>query len=336
MTAIMPMSRRFFLASSTTALGAFVLGFAPQVGAQETAAGEVNHWIVTHPDNTVVFRLTRSEMGQGSLTGLAQLLAEELECDWQHVRTEYVSPRKNLVRGEVWGDFQTDGSGSIRELQEPLRHAGAAARIMLIAAAATRWNVPPEECRVAAGLIHHPRTKRHVTYGEVAALAAAFEPPSIVPLKNPESWRIAGQPLRRLDTPDKLTGKQVYAIDVTLSGMLNAAVRACPIAGGSLKRFNAEAALALPGMRHVLKIDDTAVAVVADRWWQANTALEALEIVWEPALGACHHRPGQVAAPLGAAVLPYQDHPPGRPIASPAARSVVSIAPPIDRTSSSA
>ncbi|MGQ3294627.1 MAG: molybdopterin cofactor-binding domain-containing protein, partial [Shinella sp.] len=103
MTAIMPISRRFFLKSSATAVGAFVLGFAPDVGAQEASPGEINHWIVIHPDNTVVLRLSRSEMGQGSLTGLAQLLVEELECDWQHVRTEYVSPRENLARGEVWG-----------------------------------------------------------------------------------------------------------------------------------------------------------------------------------------------------------------------------------------
>ncbi|MGQ3295515.1 MAG: xanthine dehydrogenase family protein molybdopterin-binding subunit, partial [Shinella sp.] len=165
---------------------------------------------------------------------------------------------------------------------EPLRHAGAAARIMLIAAAAKRWNVPSDECRVAAGLIRHPRSQRRVTYGEVAALAAGIEPPPIVPLKNPESWRVAGQPLRRLDTPDKLTGKQVYAIDVTLPGMLHAAVRACPVAGGSLQSFNAEAALALPGVRHVLKVDDTTVAVVADRWWQASSALDALAIAWNP------------------------------------------------------
>jgi isoquinoline 1-oxidoreductase beta subunit len=282
MTAIMPVSRRFFLKSSATAFGALVLGFAPAARAQEGASGEVNHWIVIQPDNTVVLRLTRSEMGQGSLTGLAQLLVEELECDWQNVRTEYVSPRENLARGEVWGDFQTGGSGSIRELQEPLRHAGAAARIMLIAAAAKHWGVPPEECRVRAGLIRHPKSKRRATYGEVAALATAIEPPPIVPLKNPENWHIAGQPLRRLDTPDKLTGKQVYAIDVTLPGMLNAAVRACPIAGGTLRRFDADAALALPGVRHVLKVDDATVAVVADRWWQANSALDALAIEWEP------------------------------------------------------
>jgi len=281
MTAIIPISRRLFLKSSATAVGAFVLGFAPDVGAQETLPREINHWIVIHPDNTVVLRLSRSEMGQGSLTGLAQLLAEELECGWENVRTEYVSPRENLARGEVWGDFQTGGSGSIRELQEPLRHAGAAARIMLITAAAKRWGVPPEECRVDAGLIRHPGTNRRLTYGEIAPLAAEIEPPPIVPLKNPESWRIAGKPLRRLDTPDKLTGKQVYAIDVILPGMLNAAVRACPIAGGSLRSFNAEAALALPGVHHVLKVDDTTVAIVADRWWQANIALDALAIEWD-------------------------------------------------------
>lgn len=176
MTAITPMSRRCFLKASTTVLGAFTLGFMSDTpaGAQEavTKLEEVNSWLVIHPDNAVVMRLTRSEMGQGSATGLAQLLAEELECDWERIRTEYVSPRENLARGEVWGDFQTGGSGSIRELHEPLRQAGAAARIMLISAAAEAWGVLEEECRAAGGIIRHSSTKRSVTYGAIATLAA--------------------------------------------------------------------------------------------------------------------------------------------------------------------
>lgn len=284
-TVTLPLSRRCFLKASTTALGAFALGFLPAVPGEARSAAELprelNHWIVIHPDNQVVIRISRSEMGQGSLTGLAQLLAEELECDWDKIRTEYVSPTENLVRGEIWGDFQTGGSGSIRELQEPLRQAGAAARMMLITAAARTWGVPEGECQVASGVVRHPSTERSLNYGDLVALASEIEPPAIVPLKNPESWRIAGQPLRRLDTLDKLTGKQVYSIDVSLPGMLNAAVRACPIAGGKLRRFNAEAALAMPGVRHILEVDDVTLAVVADRWWQANTALEAVEIEWD-------------------------------------------------------
>ncbi|WP_348272948.1 molybdopterin cofactor-binding domain-containing protein [Mesorhizobium sp. YR577] len=280
------MSRRCFLKATAAAAGTFALGFATHASAETSDPAKTLHelggWVMIYPNNDVVIRISRSEMGQGSLTGLAQLLAEELECDWARVRTEYASPRENLVRGEIWGDFQTGGSGSIRELHEPLRQAGAAARMMLVAAAAKQWGFPQGECQVASGIIRHTPSGESVSFGEVAHLAARMEAPASVHLKKPEDWRIAGQPLKRLDTPEKLTGKQLYCIDLSLPGMLNAAVRSCPIFGGKLRGFKPDIARSMPGVRDILSVEDLAVAVVADRWWQAKTALDALEIDWDP------------------------------------------------------
>jgi isoquinoline 1-oxidoreductase beta subunit len=280
------LSRRRFLTASAASFWAFALGFAVRASAGEptptNGPQELGGWVVIHPNNDVVIWISRSEMGQGSLTGLAQLLAEELECDWARVRTEYASPTENLARGEIWGDFQTGGSGSIRELNQPLRQAGAAARMMLVAAAAKQWGVPQGECQVEAGIVRHAASDRSVSSGEVAHLAAEMEPPADVPLKGFEDWRLLGQPLRRLDTPEKLTGKQLYCIDLSLAGMLNAAVRSSPGFGGKLRGFNANAARSMPGVRHIFPVDDIALVVVADRWWQAKTGLDAVEIDWLP------------------------------------------------------
>jgi isoquinoline 1-oxidoreductase beta subunit len=277
------LSRRSFIAGSASAAGSFSLGFnlASAQSGPDTP-GEVNAWIVIQPDETVVLRMAKSEMGQGSLTGLAQLVVEELECDWARITTEYALPGRNIARGDAWGDLSTGGSGSIRESHEELRQAGAIGREMLIAAAAKGWRVPPEECSVKHGEISHRASNRTTSYGKVAGIAAAMPVPKPVRLKDPGEWRLVGTSARRIDTADKLNGKQVFGIDVTLPGMLNAAVRACPIVGGRLKSFDATAAAKMPGVRHVLQIDDATVAVVADGWWQAKTAVEALPIEWDP------------------------------------------------------
>lgn len=285
MSTVMPLSRRRFLINSATALGTLSLGFHVPNSAPAQASGEaipeLNAWIVIHPDDGVVIRVARSEMGQGSVTGLAQLVVEELECDWSKVRTEYVTPGQDLARGNIWGDFQTGGSGSIRESHEALRQAGATARQMLVAAAAKQWQVSAQDCTVAKGVITHASSGRSTTFGKIAGAAAGTPLPTIVSLKDPKDWTIAGQSMRRLDTANKLNGKQIYGIDLVLPGMLNAAVRACPVAGGKIKSFEADAVATMPGVRKVLQIDDRTVAVVAERWWQAKTAIEALSIVWD-------------------------------------------------------
>jgi isoquinoline 1-oxidoreductase beta subunit len=278
-------SRRRFLIGTATAGAGLSLGlYLPLAGSEAQAAGttpEVNAWVVIEPDDTVLIRIARSEMGQGTLTGLAQLVVEELECDWSRVKTEYPTPGQSLARGRVWGSFSTGGSQGIRGSHQYVREGGAAAREMLIEAAADIWGVPVEECRVSAGVITHRPTGRSTTYGKVASAASGLVPPLQVELKDPKDWKIAGKPVKRLDTLDKLSGKQVYGADLQLPGMRNAAIRACPVFGGKLAGFNAAAVSKMPGVRAVVRVEDNAVAVVADTWWQARTALDALPVSWD-------------------------------------------------------
>jgi isoquinoline 1-oxidoreductase beta subunit len=284
MTTALDVSRRKFLVGSAAAVGGFSFGFHVPFGEEASAAGappEINAWVVIKPDDTVVIRVARVEMGQGSLTGLAQLVAEELDCDWSKVTTEYPTPGQNLARNRVWGDFQTAGSRAIRGSQEYVRKGGAAARQMLIQAAANQWKVPASECNAANGVITHKGSGRTTTYGKVAEAASKLDPPKDVQLKDPKDWKIAGKPVKRLDTADKLTGKQVYAVDVKLPRMLNAAIKDCPVFGGKVASYDEAKIKGMPGVRRVVKVGDSAVAVVADTWWQAKTALDALPIVWD-------------------------------------------------------
>ena len=281
----MRISRRSFLGSSAATAGGLMVGFhvplAGEAVAQGTAPPELNAWVLIKPDETVVIRIARSEMGQGSLTGLAQLVAEELECDWARVTTEYPTPGQNLARKRVWGNFSTGGSRGVRESHEYVRKGGATARVMLVQAAADQWKVPASECKVTRGVITHAPSGRKTSYGKVAAAAAKLTPPADVPLKDPKDWTIAGKPLKRLDTSDKLTGKQVYGMDLSLPGMLNAAIKDCPVFGGKVKSFDAAAIQSRPGVKKVVAVGESAVAVVADTWWHAKTALDALPIEWD-------------------------------------------------------
>jgi isoquinoline 1-oxidoreductase beta subunit len=278
--------RRSFVVSAAAMGGGLALGLdipfaGPQAVRAQEIPPEVNAWVVIRPDDTVVIRIARSEMGQGSLTGLAQLVAEELECDWSKVTTEYPTPGQNVARKRIWGDYSSTGSRSIRESEDYVRKGGAAAREMLIQAAANEWKVPAAECSASNSVITHKPSGRTTTYGKVAAGAAKVEPPADVKLKDPKDWKIAGKPLKRLDTRDKLTGKQLYAIDVKLPGMLYAAIKACPVHGGKVKSFDAAKITGNKGVKNVVAVGDSAVAVVGDTWWQAKTALEALPIVWD-------------------------------------------------------
>jgi len=281
-------SRREFLIHTGLAGAGFALGMklplgstaiAAEAGA-ETATPEINAWVVIAPDDTVTIRIARSEMGQGTLTGLAQLVAEELECDWSKVTTEYASPAQNLARDKVWGSFQTGGSRGIRTSHDYVRKGGAIAREMLIQAAANDWGVPTDECSAQKSVISHAPSGRTTTYGKVATAAAKLEPPFDVILKDPEDWTIAGKPLARLDTRDKVTGEQVYGADLALPGMLNAAIRTCPVFGGTVESFDAKAISKRPGVRKVVQVGDNAIAVVADTWWHAKSALDALPVKW--------------------------------------------------------
>ena len=277
--------RRSFLVGTAAVGGGLSLGFAVPFGADtalaQSSKPELNAWVVVRPDDTVVIRIARAEMGQGSQTGLAQLVAEELECDWSKVTTEIPTPGQNVARKRVWGNFNSSGSRAIRESQEYVRKGGAAAREMLLQAAANQWSVPVSELAVAKGVITHKASNRSTTYGKVAEAAAKLEPPADVKLKDPKDWTIIGKPLKRLDTADKVTGKQKYSIDFTLPGMLCAAMKECPVFGGKIKSFDAAKITNMPGVKKVVQSGDAAVAVVADTWWQAKTALAALPIEWD-------------------------------------------------------
>jgi isoquinoline 1-oxidoreductase subunit beta len=278
------MNRRAFVVNAAAAGGGLALGFHLPFGpdaAHAAAVPEVNAWVVVQPDETVIIRIARSEMGQGTLTGLAQLAAEELECDWSKVTYEFPTPGENVARKRVWGDFFTAGSRGLRTSNDFVRKGGAAARMMLIEAAANEWKVPVQECTAANGVITHKASNRTTTYGKVAQAASKIEPPKDVPLKDPKDWKIIGKGVKRLDTPDKVTGKAIYGIDVRLPGMLYAAIKACPVNGGKLKNFDAAKIDGNKGVRKVVRVEDYAVAVIADSWWQAKTALDALPITWD-------------------------------------------------------
>jgi isoquinoline 1-oxidoreductase beta subunit len=274
-------SRRTFLIGISAAGGALTLGFAvPFSRARAQEPVEVTAWVVIEPDNIVTIRIAHTEMGQGAMTGLAMLVAEELECDWSCVRTEFVAPEDNLRRGEVWGEMSTGASRSIATSQSYLRKAGAMAREMLIAAAAARWKVPASECAAQAGTIIHRPSGRTLPFAAVAEEAANVPPPKDVKLKDPATWTLAGKPTRRLELRDKVTAQPVYAIDVRLPGMLYAAILQCPVFGGVLKSVDDGALAAMKGIRRVVRLRD-AVAVIADSWWRAKCALEALRIEWD-------------------------------------------------------
>jgi|LauGreDrversion4_2_1035121.scaffolds.fasta_scaffold01578_13 isoquinoline 1-oxidoreductase beta subunit len=282
-------SRRKFLVGSAAAGGGLALGFSLPFGIGDAAAqsgaaaSEVNIWVVVQPDDTCVIRIARAEMGQGTLTGLAQLVAEELECDWKKVKTEQITAGQNLARKRAWGDMSTSGSRGIRQSHDYVRRGGAAARMMLMQAAADGWNVPVGELTVANGVISHAASKRKISYGKVAAAAAKLTPPDPkgITLKPVKDWKIAGKGLRRLDTADKLNGKKIYAIDLKLPSMLHATVKDCPVFGGKLVSFDDSKVKGMPGVKAVMKVNDTTVAVVADTWWRAKKAMDVLPIVWD-------------------------------------------------------
>src|SRR2546422_4749305 len=214
-TNVPKINRRSFVIGTATVGGGLALGlnipFRAGVVRAQGGAPEVTAWVVIRPDETVVIRIARSEMGQGTLTGLAQMVAEELECDWSKVTTEYPTPGQSVARKRVWGDFSTGGSRGIRDSHQYVREGGATARVMLVQAAADAWGVPASECSAATSVITHKASGRTTTYGKVAEAAAKLTPPEKPALKDPTEWKLIGKPVKRLDTMmDKVTGAQVY------------------------------------------------------------------------------------------------------------------------------
>ncbi|CAN7258345.1 xanthine dehydrogenase family protein molybdopterin-binding subunit [Bosea sp. LjRoot9] len=280
----MPTRRGFVFGASALASGLVLQPWLARAQAPRSLPAsepEITAWVTIGTDDTTLIRVARSEMGQGISTALPMLVAEELDCDWSKVRPDFIGAAENLKRGRAWGDMATSASFSVRASQAYLRKAGAQARMMLIAEAASRWGVPVEECAARDGIVTHAASGRSVRYGALAEAASHRPVPAEVTLKRPAEWRLLGTARRRLDTPDKVMAAPIYASDVTLPEMLHAAVRACPAHGGKLRGFEAGAVLAMPGVRQVVPVGDNAVAVVAEHWWQAKTACDALPIDWD-------------------------------------------------------
>jgi isoquinoline 1-oxidoreductase beta subunit len=275
--------RRHFLVASSLSAGGLALGFHWPAAAQSPNAAEINAWVLIEPDDSVFIRVARAEMGQGTHTGLAMLVAEELGCDWGRVRVQQVTPGQNLAAKRVWRNMSTGGSRGIRESHEYVRQGGAAARMMLLQAAADEWKVPVADLTVDKGVIAHAASGRKLRYGQLAAAASKLTPPDVkaITLKNPRNWTIAGKPTKRLDTAVKVNGETVYGIDTAMPGMLYAAVKDCPVFGGKLTSFDAAKISGKRGIKGVVRVDASAVAVVADSWWRAKNALEELPIVWD-------------------------------------------------------
>jgi len=269
------MNRREFLETGVAAGASLLIGFhLPAFDRSATQSFKPNAWIEIKPDGAVTIWTGRSEMGQGVKTAMPMIVAEELEADWTRVQVAQADA------DPAYGDQFTVGSRSVRSGFEPLRQAGAAAREMLIGAAALTWKVPREGCRARNGMVEHVATGRRLGYGDLAGLAATLPVPADPPLKPPAEFRILGTRVPRVDTPDKVSGEARYGIDVRAPGMVYAAVARCPVFGGRVKSFDPAPALAVPGVRRVVQIS-SGVAVVADRTWAAFQGKQALKVEWD-------------------------------------------------------
>ena len=276
-------TRREFLETAGVVGAGLVISFylpgASRLRAAPMGPFAPNAWVRIGADESVLLMVDRSEMGQGVTTSLPMLLAEELEADWTKVRIEFAPAAKEYIN-PLFGMQGTGGSTSVRAGWMPLRKAGAAAREMLVAAAAQTWKVNKSECRAERGAVVHGPTKRRLTYGALAATAATLPVPQDVPLKDPKDWKILGTRVRRLDTPPKVDGSAQFGIDVKVPGMLVAVVARCPVFGGKVASFDATKAQAVPGVRRVVQIS-SGVAVLADGYWPAKQGRDALEVKWD-------------------------------------------------------
>ena len=275
-----PVSRREFLIVGAAAGSGLLLGWHMADARPAAADFAPNAFIRIGTDGRITLIMNQVEMGQGTYTSMPMLLAEELEVGLEQVQLEHAPPDDKLYANPFLGDQETGASSSVRAFYEPLRRAGATARAMLVAAAAQSWHVDPASCRATKGVVLHGPTGRKLSYGALASKAALLPVPTQVPLKDPKDWTLIGTPAKRLDARDKVNGKAQYGIDVRLPGMKIATVAASPVLGGKVAGFDEDKALAIPGVRQVVRLDDV-VAVVADHMWAAKQGLAALAVRWD-------------------------------------------------------
>jgi isoquinoline 1-oxidoreductase beta subunit len=287
MNTIVNLSRRGFLKAGIAAGGGLLLGFHVPATAATAPSGQarLNSWIRIAKDGTVTIIAGQSEMGQGVMTAIPMIIADELEAEWSKVRVEQGPGHPDYGDPMRGGEQSTNGSRSIRNLMPIWRKAGAAAREMLVGAAAKEWGVSPEECFAEQNVVIHRPSGRKLNYGELAAKAAELPVPKEPKLKSPDQFRFIGKAVARLDTPEKVTGRGVYGLDVKVPGMLVATVQRCPVFGGKVASFDASKAKAVNGVRQVVQIS-SGVAVVANNYWAAKKAREALKITWDEGANA--------------------------------------------------
>ncbi len=286
------LSRRRFLVTGMTATGGLAVGVSalPHLADAATvsvtpwdddgtAPHELDAWIAIDPDDSVLIRYQRSEMGQGSMTALVMCVAEELACDWSKVRTEYASPNRSVRENNVYGNQASVGSQTVRQSHELMQKIGANARERLIQAAAARWQVPAGECTAANSVVSHKPSGKSARYGELVGDAAKIKLNHDPAIKEPAQYTLIGQPMKRLDVPLKVNGTAIYGIDVKVPGMVYAAILQCPVPTGTLASVDESPVQGMRGVIKVVKLRD-AVAVVADRYWRAKQALAKLQPEW--------------------------------------------------------
>jgi isoquinoline 1-oxidoreductase beta subunit len=291
------LSRRKFIVSGLSAAGGLALGIAfPNLASARplgaapwsndalASVNEVNAWIVIDPDETITIRIPHTEMGQGAGTANPMIVAEELECDWAKIKGEFASPNRNVRENNVYKDQNTVGSRGVATSWQYLQQAGASARVRLVQAAATRWNVPASECTAENGAVLHKASNRRFTYGQLAADAAKIKLDKEPEIKSPDQFKLIGKPLPRLDTPVKVNGEAKFGIDAKVPDMVYASAMSCPVPGGTLASVDESGLKGKRGIIKVVKMKD-AVAVVADNTWRAIQGLEALKVEWNYGAG---------------------------------------------------
>ncbi len=289
------LSRRHFILTAATAAGGFLIG----IGAMPRAAGaatvgiapgsdenayspnDIDAWIAIDPDNSILIRYQRSEMGQGSMTALPMMIAEELQCDWSKVRIEYASPNRNLRENKVYGLMFSHGSMSVRTSQKKVQQVGASARERLIAAAAARWNVPASECSAAQSVVTHKPSGQSLRFGELAADAAKITLAAEPAIKTPAQFTFIPKSLPRVDVVHKTDGSGKFGIDAQVPGMVFAAITACPVPGGKLKSVDESVLNGAPGVLKVVKLPNAVAVVATDTYWRAKRALSRLQLEWD-------------------------------------------------------
>src|SRR5271170_2921366 len=289
------LTRRHFILTATSAAGGLMIGIraAPAIAEAATvvaqpwnednayAANEIDAWIAIDPDDSILIRYPRSEMGQGSMTALPMIITEELHCDWSKVRIEYASPNRNIRENKVYGAMFSNGSRSVRASQKKMQQVGASARERLVAAAAARWNVPALECSAARSVVTHNPSGRTLRFGEIAANAAKITLASEPEIKTPAQFTFIPRPMPRVDVVHKTDGSAKFGIDAQVPGMVFAAITACPVPGGKLKSVDDSVLAGAPGIVSVVKLDNAVAVVATDTYWRAKRALSRLQPEWD-------------------------------------------------------